>query len=307
MAGENNLRILSYNVNGLADHHKMKDVFDYLRKQKAHILMLQETHFKTESQNYVRAVWGFDCILNGNSTNSKGVGIFFSNKFHYKVHSVVRANTGEYLIVDIEFLGKRFTLVNVYGPSDSDSPSFFRGLMDKIDEFPNENLVIGGDWNVVLDMKKDSFRYTGRSRPNARVVLHDMISSYDLVDVWRELHPNAKQYSWRRFNSMVQGRLDFFLVSDHLMPNIKSAVIGQSYRSDHKIVMLDFKVDGNKRQRSFWKFNNSLLRDKRYVEEVKQVILDLKIQYGNLLYDRQNINNVSNELFDFIINDQLFF
>lgn len=43
------LRILSFNVNGLNDYHKRKDIFDYLRKQNAHIFFLQETHLNKDS------------------------------------------------------------------------------------------------------------------------------------------------------------------------------------------------------------------------------------------------------------------
>ena len=96
-----NLKCLSLNVNGIRDYHKRKDVFNYLRDKNAQIIMLQETHLKTDEENIVRAMWGYDCILNGDSTNSNGVGIFFNTKFQYKIHKVIKDLEGKYIVLDI--------------------------------------------------------------------------------------------------------------------------------------------------------------------------------------------------------------
>ena len=38
---------------------------------------------------------------------------------------VIRDDEGKYIILDIEMLGKRMTLVNLYAPSSGDHPEFF--------------------------------------------------------------------------------------------------------------------------------------------------------------------------------------
>ena len=73
----------------------------------------------------VRAMWGYDCILNGNNTNSNGVAVLFKNNFDFRLHTVIRDDEGKYIILDIEMLGKRMTLVNLYAPSSRDHPEFF--------------------------------------------------------------------------------------------------------------------------------------------------------------------------------------
>ena len=199
-------KILSFNANGIGNYHKRKDVFDFLREKKAHIVMLQETHLKTEDQNLIRAMWGYECILNGTSTNSNGVGIFFNSNFQYKLHRMTKDLDGKYIILDIEINGKRHTLVNVYGPSDRDNPLFYEELMDKIEDMENESIIVGGDWNVILDVNKDTHRYRGGNRPRARAKINEMLDLMKLKDVWRELNPNDRRFAWRRFNSAQQGR-----------------------------------------------------------------------------------------------------
>ena len=106
---------------------------------------------------------------------------------------------------------------------------------------------------------------------------------------------------------MQQARLDFFLLSEHLLSDIQDSAIKSSYRSDHSVIELKLKLEINKSKRQYWKFNNSLLRDKQYVEIVKKAIVDLKKQYGILIYNPENIDKIDDNNLQLNISDQLFF
>ena len=57
----------------------------------------------------------------------------------------------------------------------------------------------------------------------------------------------------------------------------------------------------------YWKFNNSLLKNKTYVDEVKQCINKVKEQYILPIYNLEFIkNNTNNDLLEFTISNQLF-
>ena len=302
------VKILSLNVNGIRDHHKRKDIFDYLRRKNAQIIMLQETHLKTQEENMVRAMWGYDCILNGDSTNSNGVGIFFNTNFQYKIHKITKDLEGKYIILDIEIHSKRYTILNLYGPSDRDSPSFFEDILDKLEDMNNESIIIGGDWNVIPDMGRDANNYRGGNRPRARAKITEMSEVMNLTDIWRELHPNDRKFTWRRFNSAQQGRLDYFIISENLLQNNVSAEIEPGYRTDHSIITLEMShSNDNKRARTYWKFNNSLLRDAKYTEEIKRTINNVKSQYCTLVYNIEELHKIDPETLELQINDALFF
>ena len=301
------LNILSFNANGLADRKKRLDVFDFLKNKNPNIVLLQETHWTNSLENVIRSEWGYECIVNGIVSNKNGVAILFCNNFEYTLHNVMKCPNGSYIILDITLLKKRVTLVNVYGPSGTDSQTFFELFFDRIGNVENENIVIAGDINVALDPKIDTFRYIGQNKPNARKKICEKMFLLNLIDVWRELNPSKRQYTWRKFNSNKQGRLDYFLISKILMPNIANTNISPGYRSDHSIISLKFKGYIPKRDRSFWKFNNSLLRDQTYVNDVKNVIKKTKQQYSALTYMQDNIDNIKNEDLHLTINDQLFF
>ena len=300
-------KISSFNCNGIGNFSKRKDVFDYLRKLKHDIYFLQECHLLERDENFVRSQWGYNCFVSGNSTNKKGVCILLNNSFEYKLHSTIKDPEGCYLILDISFLNKKFTLCNIYGPSEGDRPDFFRNIQTMIEQIGNEEIVIGGDFNIILNPNLDMRNYRNHMyKPNSRREVKNVMSNLDLIDIFREIHPEKRQFTWKRTNSTQQGRLDFFLISETLLADTKGANIHSGYRSDHSMITLEFQRETSVRQRQFWKFNNSLLKDKDYIALIKKIILDVKKQYAIIIYDQDNIENVSDELIEFSISDQLF-
>ena len=107
------LKIVTFNTNGLGLFKKRKHVFDFLRKQSANIFLLQETHWKTEVENVIRSQRGFECIVAGPDCASKGVAVPFKNNFECKIHNILKDDEGRYILIDTEMLNKRLTLANL--------------------------------------------------------------------------------------------------------------------------------------------------------------------------------------------------
>ena len=51
------LKILSFNVQGLGGIKKQKDVFNYLQNKNFDILCLQDTHFTSDQEIHIRNRW----------------------------------------------------------------------------------------------------------------------------------------------------------------------------------------------------------------------------------------------------------
>ena len=83
---------------------KRKDV---LELKMLAFIFLQETHLNAKAENMVRAMWGYDCILSGNDTNSNDVAVLFKNNLDFRLHAVIKDDKGKYIILDTEMLGKR--------------------------------------------------------------------------------------------------------------------------------------------------------------------------------------------------------
>ena len=60
MADVRGLTVCSFNVNGISNGQKRKDILDYLRQHNYGIYLLQETHIKVKSENFLPAAWGLN-------------------------------------------------------------------------------------------------------------------------------------------------------------------------------------------------------------------------------------------------------
>ena len=103
------------------------------------------------------------------------------------------------------------------------------------------------------------------------------------------------------------GRLDFMLVSESLLNFTREEDVVPGFRSDHSATTLSLIFQTIQKSKTFWKFNNSLLTNKDYVNEIKNVILKTKQQYAASPYNLDKIESIPNEVFQVTIDPQLFF
>ena len=160
---------------------------------------------------------------------------------------------------------------------NKDDPEFFVDLQDHIQEIRHSNLIIAGDWNLVLDPDKDYCNYRHVNNPKAREQVEDMIIDLELTDIYRDLNPDIRRYTWRRQTPLQQSRLDFFLISEFLINHVQDADIQYGYRSDHSMILLKLSFGKKVKRNSFWKFNNSLLKDQTFLNEINNEIKRHKI------------------------------
>ena len=62
--------------------------------------------------------------------------ILLNNNFEHKVEFVNSDVKGNYIILDINIEGQKFTLVNLYEPND-DKPKFYKEIRQKYNVFQN--------------------------------------------------------------------------------------------------------------------------------------------------------------------------
>ncbi|MCU7801037.1 MAG: reverse transcriptase family protein, partial [gamma proteobacterium symbiont of Lucinoma myriamae] len=102
--------------------------------------------------------------------------------------------------------------------------------------------------------------------------------------------------------------LDFFLISESFFADVDDSKILPGYKTDHSLVLLKFDFGKFKKGRSYWKFNNALLKDYKFVEEIKKVITETKQLYTlDNQTSRHNINDIHSSELTLSISDQLFY
>ena len=72
-------------------------------------------------------------------------------------------------------------MANIYAPNE-DNPAFFSDFFDHLADFRSEEIVIGGDFNLVLDLEKDKSGGFPKTHQNSVKIIHDFSENLDLVD-----------------------------------------------------------------------------------------------------------------------------
>ncbi len=153
-----------------------------------------------------------------------------------------------------------FTLLNAYFPSGQRDYGrvtfklrFYAALLDVIDRLhaAGRAVVVCGDFNTAhraidLARPRENVRTSG-FLPEERAWV-DIYLDHGLVDVFRALHPGEPgHYTWwstvtRARERNVGWRLDYFLVSEPLLPAVHAAeVLPQVTGSDHCPVLLEIE------------------------------------------------------------------
>ena len=130
------VKICSLNCQGLGDHQKRRDVLQYLRQSNYSIICLQDTHFTQSNERRIQQEWGYKAYFNSFDSKSRGVAIFLNNNFEFTVHNSFSDRSGNVLMLDVEILDKRITIVNIYGPN-KDEPLFYDNLNNDIIKLSN--------------------------------------------------------------------------------------------------------------------------------------------------------------------------
>ena len=74
------LKICSMNVRGLADKKKRKDMFTWLKEKNCSVYCLQDVHSSNLLENNFKLEWGYECIFNSYTSESRGVFVLINKK-----------------------------------------------------------------------------------------------------------------------------------------------------------------------------------------------------------------------------------
>ena len=203
------------------------------------------------------------------SEHSKGVLILIKKSLEVELISVRSDKEGRFIFLEALVQDQKFLFVNIYAPNKSSEQTlFFDQIKDELDNSGIDDdcrIIIGGDFNVILDPDLDGFGGKPKLKESAKQI-ENICLLHDLVDIWKVRNPEIKRFTWRQKTPLIQRRLDFWLADNALQEEIDQADIVPSIKSDHSVILLS--INGIEEQRhgpSFWKFNASLLDHKNYV------------------------------------------
>jgi exodeoxyribonuclease-3 len=245
------MRIVSWNVNGIRAVEG-KGFLDWLAAEQPDVLCLQETKASEDQvSDAVRAPDGYHTYWHSAERKGySGVATFSRQPLVVQLGFGQPEFDVEGRVLISEHAG--FCLLNCYMPNGGQGPArldyklrFYAALLDWCDQqhAAGRQLVICGDVNT-------AHREIDLARPKENEIVSgflpeerewvDRYLAHGLVDAFRALYPDQKDaYTWWSYITRARARnigwrIDYFLVSQPLMPRVRDCtILADVMGSDH--------------------------------------------------------------------------
>lgn len=254
------MRICSWNVNGLKSIIN-NGLDTFLHDDKIDIYCLQELKMQEDlfSDNIFspkKSYWnvaekkGYSGVTTIINPNLKVVNT------QKGINSAPLDMEGRVLTTEFD----KFILVNTYAPHShrqlkrlEEKEIFMKDFLVFIQSLKmlNKPIIITGDLNVA-HQDIDLYHYKNNKKnagflPQERQWLSDL-EQIGFIDIFRQLKPNEKQYSWWGFahnlrERNIGWRIDYFLVENKLVDNVIDCYyLKEQLGSDHCPVILEINI-----------------------------------------------------------------
>ena len=245
------MKIITWNVNGIRAALG-KTALDWIFAQQPDALCLQEVKAREDQLNAEqRTMLTLPFVWNSaQRPGYSGVATFFKQQPEKIVLGMGAPKFDvEGRVIQTVWDGLR--LFNIYFPNGRRGQErveykleFYAHLLELCVSLhkQGEDIIITGDFNTChmpIDLKNaKANEKTSGFLPEEREWVRKFLNN-GLVDVYRHLYPDKVQYTWwtYRLNAREQGigwRLDYFLVSESLLPRVKDVTIYENVMgSDH--------------------------------------------------------------------------
>lgn len=246
------MNLISWNVNGIRAVVK-KNFFEDFKKMNADILCLQETkaqvHQVREALEPIKDyyLYAHSAVKPGYS----GTAILSKTEALGEAHGIgIEKHDQEGRVLCLEF--PAFYLVNVYVPNSGNDlkrleyrqewDQAFCSYLKKLEE--KKTVIVCGDFNVAhrdIDLARPKPNYNKSAGfMQEEIDGMDRYTGSGFADTFRHFYPDETgSYSWWSYRAGARAknvgwRIDYFLVSEAILPTLKNAfILNQVPGSDH--------------------------------------------------------------------------
>lgn len=263
-------RFLSWNTNGINQPTKRRKVLNFIRKHKVDIAFLQESHLTDAEHCKLGKQWQGQIYYSSFTSQARGVVILLRKGIPFQLEHLERDKGGRYVLVRGFLANKSVTMLNVYGPNQDDA-DFFVNLFFKINCSPTE-LIIGGDFNLVLDPNMDRSSSSSKPLSSAAKALKRELTDLNMIDVWRAKHGHRREYSYYSHVHNSYSRIDMVFIHAGMEHLVTSCEYLAKTHSDHAPLLLGLNNQDQKNSPKRWRFPTHLVNDKNFVKLINEQI-----------------------------------
>ena len=267
------ISFISNNVIGTQAISKQIKIFECLKNYVTSngLIFLQETHSSVCNDEFDGQLF-----FSHGKTTSCGVATGFVGTKALNILNKKCDNLGRILVIEVKIDGSVFVLINIYNantePEQLQILNDLINILETLEDIQNKSAVLGGDFNVSLNSSLDSEGGKPVIKKKIIAKLIQITENLGLCYIWRISNPKRKRFNFRQHHStgFIQGRLNYFSISNSLQESNKTTVTLAAFSTDHSPITLSlYLLKEFQRGRGLWKFNKCLIKNENYCEQMK--------------------------------------
>lgn len=236
----NTLKLVSINAQGLNIPEKRSQILTLMKKHKADIVLIQETHFQTDltpksTNHFFPSVYH----ATNDQTKNKGVSILIAKHLPIKITDTLVDSKGRYLFLKGNLYNKPITIANIYCLNTKQT-SFINSISSQLSTFKTGFLIVGGDLNVPLQPMLETSTGTTSIPYQALKRINLSIQEPQVHDTWRTLNPNTHDYT--HLSHRKYSRLDYLFLSQSDLHLLTNSTIEPAILSDHNPITIIWTI-----------------------------------------------------------------
>jgi exodeoxyribonuclease-3 len=252
------MKLISWNLNGIRAVHK-KGLHEKIEEMNPDVICFQETKAQDDQVAEVLENLEGYCFYSNSAVKKGYSGTAIVSKTEpLSVSSDIgiEEHDQEGRVITAEF--KDFYITSIYTPNSKndlsrlpDRQNFDAAFLVYLKELEKKKpVIVCGDFNVAhreIDLARPKPNYN-RSAGFMQEEIDGMdnFTNAGLIDTFRYLHPDKTEaYSWWSYRGgardrNVGWRIDYFLISENIVENVKSAsILADMHGSDHCPVAIE--------------------------------------------------------------------
>ena len=250
------MKFISWNVNGFRSVLS-KGFEDFFAKEDADFFSIQETKMQ-EGQAELHADGYYQNWYSAEKKGYSGTAVFTKHKPISVAYGIgIPEHDHEGRAITLEY--ESFYLLNVYTPNaqrelarldyrmnwEDALLAYIKGLDEK------KPVIYCGDLNVAheeIDLRNPKTNHFSAGFSDEERGKFSALLASGFKDTFRTLYPEKVEYSWWSYmmkarEKNIGWRIDYFVVSDRLLPKVKDSIIRTEVTgSDHCPVCLEIEL-----------------------------------------------------------------
>lgn len=148
------VQVISWNIKGLRSPTKRMKILRHLKRLKADVALLQETHLEGKDFFRMQKLWVGKVVGSASIKRKAGTLILLHKDLVYDFISVTSDDEGRRISIHLKLPLGDIRISNIYAPNSPDQ-NYFARLTPNL--YPDESIphLVGGDFNLTLCDQED--------------------------------------------------------------------------------------------------------------------------------------------------------